>query len=255
MTRAARFALVARACFYLLLAGLVVNLTIEGAHGRQADTKGALETVTGNPLGVVVVIAVALGFLAFGVTRLWGAWRDERPDARRRISTASQGVLYVAVAWIPLSYVFGNREVGSNKSQHRMAGDLLALPAGRLIVIVLGVIVIGLCANQIRRALTQEYADGLQLRGAPPWVKWLVHGAATIGIPARALVLGPLGVCLIVAGVQSDPRHAKGLDQLLSQLAGEWWGAALLVVVACGLLVFSTYTFLEARYRRVLRAV
>jgi len=91
LSKAARFALVARACFYLLLAGLVINLTVQGAHGRQADTKGALETVTGNPAGVVALVAVAVGFLAFGVTRLWGAWRDERPSGWRRTGTGLQG--------------------------------------------------------------------------------------------------------------------------------------------------------------------
>jgi hypothetical protein len=94
----------------------------------------------------------------------------------------------------------------------------------------------------------------MRIGRASRWVKWLVHAAATFGIPARALVFLPLGGCLIAAGVQSDPSHAKGLDQLLAQLAGEWWGVVLLAFAALGLLVFATYSFLEARYRRVLRA-
>lgn len=250
----ARFGLAARSCFYLLLAGLVVNLLVEGAQGPQADAKGALETVARNPLGEAAVFGVALGFLVFGATRLWSAWRDRRSSRRRRATTALQGAFYLVLTWIPLSYVFGNRTAGSNKSQHRVAGDLLGLPAGREIVAALGLIVIGVCANQIRTALTQEYADGMDTRGAPPWVGWLVRAAATFGIPARALVFVPLGVCLIAAAVQSDPRHAKGLDQLLARLPGHWWGAVLIVLVACGLLVFAAYSFLEARYRKVLRA-
>jgi hypothetical protein len=253
MTKVARFGLVARAGFYLLLAGLVVQLAANGGGGRQADAKGALETITGNPLGEAVLVAVAVGFIGCGVARLWGAWRDDRPGGWRRASTALQGAFYLVLMWIPLSYVLGNRQVGSNKSQHRVAGDLLGLPAGREIVAALGLVVIGVCVNQIRMAVAQEYADGLQLRGEPTWVKRLVHVAARLGIPARALVFGPVGICLIIAAVQSDRSHAEGLDQLLSRLAGEWWGVVVLAVVAFGLVVFATYTLLEAKYRKVLR--
>jgi hypothetical protein len=254
MAKVARFGLVARSGFYLLLAGLVVNLAVEGGQGPQADANGALATVAGNPVGEAAIVAVAIGFLAFGITRLWSAWQDERPSGWRRASTALQGAFYVLLMWIPLSYAFGNRTAGSNKSEHRVAGDLLGLPGGRVIVAALGVIVIGVCANQIRTVLTSEYADGMRINRAPRWVQWLVHAAATLGIPARALVFVPLGACLIAAGVQSDPSHAKGLDQLLGQLSGQWWGALLLGFVALGLLVFTTYSLLEARYRKVLRA-
>ncbi|HVT22097.1 MAG TPA: DUF1206 domain-containing protein [Mycobacteriales bacterium] len=254
MAKVARFGLVARSAFYLLLAGLVVNLAVEGGQGPQADAKGALATVAGNPIGEAAIVAVAIGFLAFGVTRLWSAWQDGRPSGWRRTSTALQGAFYVVLMWIPLSYAFGNRTAGSNKSEHRVAGDLLGLPGGRVMVVALGVIVIGVCANQIRTALTSEYAEGMQIRRAPRWVKWLVHAAATVGIPARALVFGPLGGCLIAAGVQSDPTHAKGMDQLLGELAGQWWGSALLGCAACGLAVFTAYSLLEARYRKMLRA-
>lgn len=251
----ARVGLVARSGFYLLLAGLVINLAVSGGNGPQADAKGALETVAGNALGEIVLIAVAIGFLAFGATRLWGAWTDDEPSRWRRTATGLQGAFYLVLMWIPLSYVFGNRTTGSNRSQHRVAGDLLGLPGGRVLVAVLGGIVIVVCANQIRTALTHEYADGMQLRGAPSWAKWLVHAAAMFGIPARALVFIPLGVCLIIAAARSDPSHAKGLDQLLGTLAGKWWGVVLLVLATLGLLVFATYSLLEARYRRVLRAL
>jgi hypothetical protein len=251
---AARSGLVARGGFYLLLAGLVIRLAVEGNSGPQADANGALSTVASNPAGEAAVVAVALGFLAFGATRLWSAWHDRRPSHWRRTTTALQGAFYLALTWIPMSYVLGNHTAGSNQSQHRVAGDLLELPGGREIVIALGVIVIGVCVNQIRTAIAQEYADGMDMKGTPGWVKRLVRGAATAGIPARAVVFAPLGVSLIAAAVQSDPQHAKGLDQLLAQLAGRWWGVVLLDLAAAGLLVFATYSFLEARYRKVLRA-
>lgn len=250
----ARFGLVARGCFYLLLAGLVLNLAAEGPTGPQTNANGALSTVASNVVGELAIIAVAVGFLAFGIARLWGAWTDRKASGWHRIATACQGAFYVVLMWIPLSYALGNHSTGSNQSQHHETGDLLRLPAGREIVAALGVVVIAMCANQIRTALTAEYADGLDLRASPRWVGGLVRGAALVGIPARALVFVPVGVFLIVAACEADPAHADGLDQILAKLSGHWWGTVLLALVACGLLVFATYTFLEARYRKVLRA-
>jgi hypothetical protein len=252
VAKAARFGLVARAGFYLLLAGLVLKIAVEGPAGPQADANGALSTVASDPLGEAAVVAVALGFFAFGGTRLWSVWRDPRPSAWRRTTTALQGAFYLALAWIPLSYVLGNRTAGSNQSQHKVAGDLLRLPAGREIAAALGVVVVVVCANQIRTALSQDYSDGMQTNRAPSWVKWLVRGAGTAGIPARALVFVPVGVFFIVSAVQANPNHAEGLDQVLAKLPGHWWGELLLVLVSLGLLVFAVYTMLEARYRKVL---
>ncbi|HVW79526.1 MAG TPA: DUF1206 domain-containing protein [Mycobacteriales bacterium] len=251
---AARFGLVARGCFYLLLAGLVVNLAVTGRHARQANANGALSTIASDPLGEVAIVAVAIGFLSFGVTRLWSAWSDRRGSAWRRVTTGLQGAFYLALTWIPLGYVLGDHSAGSNQSQHRTAGDLLRLPLGREFVVVLGLVVIGVCVNQIRTAVTEQYADGLDVKQSPRWVRRLVDAAATVGIPARAVVFLPVGVFLIVAAVQSNPSHADGLDQVLARLTGHWWGDVLLAAVAAGLLVFAAYSFLEARYRKVTRA-
>lgn len=250
----ARAGLVARGCFYLLLAGLVVNLAVAGRRGPQANANGALSTIASNSIGEVAIVAVSIGFFGFGVTRLWSAWTDRRCSAWRRATTGLQGAFYLALAWIPLAYVLGQHSTGSNQSQHRTAGDLLRLPLGREIVVVLGLVVIGVCVNQVRTAVTEQYADGLDLERAPGWVRRLVAGAAVVGIPARALVFLPVGVFLIVAAVQADPAHADGLDQVLARLTGHWWGDVLLAAVAVGLVVFATYTFLEARYRKVTRA-
>jgi hypothetical protein len=79
----------------------------------------------------------------------------------------------------------------------------------------------------------------------------LVRVAGKVGIAARALVFFPIGIFLIVAAVQYDPDHAKGIDGELLELSGHSWGDAVILLSAAGLLVFALYSFLEARYRDV----
>jgi hypothetical protein len=85
-------------------------------------------------------------------------------------------------------------------------------------------------------------------------VRGLVRAAGTVGIPARAAVFLPTGVFFMISAVQSDPRRADGLDKELASLAGRDWGVAVLALVALGLAIFALYSFLETRFRAVLRA-
>jgi len=252
----ARSGYVARAGFYLLLAGLVARTAYDGGTGgEQTNAHGALSLIAQTVLGKVAIAAAALGFLLLGLERLASAVVDANAELHRRALTALQGVFYLALTWVSLSFLFGNSQAGSEQSQHRLTGSLLNLPAGRELVVVVGVIVLVVCGVQIWIAARQDFTDGLSLRQAPRWVRWFAEAAGTIGIATRGIVFMPIGVFLIVAAVQSDPQHAKGLDAELATLAGQsWWGPALLGLVALGLLVLAVYSGIEARYRRVDRS-
>ena len=253
---AARTGLAARTGFYLLLAGLVARAAVDrGSTGRQTNANGAMSVIAQSVLGKAALAAAGLGFLALGLVRIAGAVRDAKADLRDRVFAGLQGVFYASLIWVPLSFLFGSRQTGSEQAQQQQTASVLSWPGGRVLVIAAGLVVLGVCAWQIRTALTQDFEDGLELRHAPRWVCWLVEVAGTVGMTARAVVFLPIGVFLIVAAAQADPQHSKGLDAELAALARQsWWGPTLLWVVAAGLVVFAIYSGLEARYRRVARA-
>lgn len=247
----ARVGLVARSIFYCMLVYLVIQMAVDGGRGKQANAHGALTTIARHPGGLAAIGVTAAGFLAFGLTRIWGAVRDDGPSRWRRVTTFLQGAFYVMLTWLPASYALGRRSTGSEQQQHRSASGILSLPAGRELLFALGLIVVGVCANQIRTGVDQNYAQGMDTDGSPGWVRALVRLSGTIGIPARAAVFAPIGIFFMIAAVQSDPRHADGSDAELAALARHRWGLAVLAVVATGLAIFALYSFLEARYRTV----
>lgn len=243
--------MVARAGFYAVLAYLVIGVAVSGgAAPHQANTAGALAVVTRAPLGRIAVGIAAAGFLALGGVRLAVAIRDHESRWWQRAGTGVQGAFYVSLTYLPVAFLMGNRSTGSEQSQRQQTADLLRLPGGGGVVVALGVIVIGASVWQIRTALSQDYLAGLgRPRSALAWA--LVHFAGTAGIAARALVFLPLGGFLIASGVRGDPAQAKGLDGELLDLARQWWGAPVLALVALGLVVFASYSLVEARYRNV----
>jgi hypothetical protein len=253
---AARVGLAARAAFYLLLAGLVARMAFDGGSaGHQTNAHGALSVIAQTVAGKVAIAAAALGFLVLGLVRVAGAVRDRQAELPRRLVTGAQGVFYAALTWVPLSFLFGDRSTGSEQAQKQQTASMLSWPMGRELVVVAGLVVMTVCAVQIRAAVTQDFTEGLQLRRAPAWVCRLVEAAGTVGIAARAVVFLPVGVFLVVAAVQADPQHSKGIDAELALLARQsWWGPLLLGLVALGLVVFAVYAGLDARYRKVGRA-
>jgi hypothetical protein len=246
----ARLGLLSRAGFYLLLAYLVVRITV-AAPGPQVNASGALRTVASAPLGRLLVAAAAAGFLVFGLSRLLGAIRDRDAAVTSRLTTGLQGVFYLCLSEVPLSFVLGNSSTGSEQSERSMTARVLMLPAGRALVLATGLVFVGVCLWQVVTALRTGFTESLAIGGLPGWARSLIRATGRIGITFRALVFLPVGVFLVVSGARSDPRQARGLDASLTGLARSGWGRLLLVLVAAGFVVFAAYTLIEARYRDV----
>ncbi|HST48967.1 DUF1206 domain-containing protein [Jatrophihabitans sp.] len=274
---AARLGYVARGLFYALLAYLVVRIaTLRGAAaeqardaalagsgngratggsgGRQVNAEGALSLISQSLAGTLLLWCAAAGFLTLAAVRLTAAWRDRRPDTARRLSVAGQGLCYIAVGLVPINYLRGNRAAGSESQQHDTAARLLGFPGGGVLVVLAGLVMLAVCGWQLRGVLRQDFTDGLVDDLPQPRARW-IRLAGSIGIVARAVVFGPIGIFLIVAGLTYDPRRARGLDGELLLLAGSAWGSAVLLLVAAALAVFALYSLVEARYRDITRGV
>ena len=247
----ARVGLVARAVFYLLLAGLAISLLVGPAAQGQANANGALRAVAQTPGGAVLLIGAVLGFAAYGVARLVGAATDGRQGRLRRLSTAGQGAVYLAFAAVTGSFLLGQENAGSEQQREQTAGHVLGLPGGRLLVVALGLVVLGVCLWQLIVAARGHFAESLRSEQMSRPVHQIVWLIARVGIAARALAYAPVGVFLILAGVRRAPQQAGGLDAVLLEITRTGWGRAPVMLVAAGFTVFAVYSLIEARYRQV----
>ena len=250
-----RLGLVGRTGFYLILTGLTVRIAMLGGRsGQQANAHGALAIVSKPMLGKLAIGAVALGFLLFGIGRLVGAVEDATVSTTRRVLTALQGLFYVALAYVPCSYLAGNNQTGSQQQQEKTTARVLGLPGGRVILVVVGIILLAVCAQQIRGAVRMDFRDGLDMSRASRLVRKVADASGVVGITARALVFLPIGIFVMISAFESNPGKSYGTDGELLALSGHAWGVAVIAVVAAGLAVFVVYSALEARYREVVSA-
>ena len=248
-----RLGLAGRTGFYVLLTGITIQIALLGGRSsRQADAHGALALVSRPLIGKMAIAAVGLGFVLFGIGRLTGAVKDDSVSRSRRVLTALQGLFYLALAYVPVSYLAGNHMTGSQQEQQKTTARLLGLPGGQEIVFAVGVILIGVCVQQIRGALRQDFRDGLNMDRAPHFLRSVAGTAGLVGISARALVFMPVGVFLMISAVQFNPGKSYGTDAELLRLSGYKWGIAVLSIVAAGLAVFVVFSAIETRYREVI---
>jgi hypothetical protein len=65
------------------------------------------------------------------------------------------------------------------------------------------------------------------------------------------VVFGLIGIFLIKAAVDFNPRKAVGLDGALAKIVDRSYGPLALGVVALGLIAFALYSLADARYRKI----
>ena len=116
-----------------------------------------------------------------------------------------------------------------------------------LVLAGLGIVAIGVFF--VVKGLRRTFLDDLATRGRDEARVITVLGV--VGYVAKGLALVALGALLVTTAVTVDPGSAGGLDEALRAVAALPFGAALLVIVALGLIVYGVYGMVRARRARL----
>jgi hypothetical protein len=246
--RAARLGLVAKGVSYALVAVLAIDVIV-GRGGETASRQGALRTVAAHPLGKVVLVPLAVGFAGYALWRLTDAVFDpsgEGSDAKglaKRAGALARACLYAGLLVTTIEILAGAGG-GSGGTKRETAG-VLGWPAGRELVVAVGLGVAAAAVWNLYRGVSGKFED--KLEQAPGAARW----TGTVGHCARGVVFGIVAWFLVKAAIEYDPKEAVGLDGALAKLAHQAYGEGLLGATAAGLLAYGVYCLFEARYREV----
>jgi MFS family permease len=242
----ARVGLVAQGVSFALVAVLAIQLAL-GEGGEATDRQGALRTIAHDPLGRVLVIALALGFAAYVCWRLLEAVREEKLG--KRISALGKAVIYVALCAAAVSVLLGESRGGDEERE--ATKGILGWPAGRWIV---GAIAAGIAIAALwnfYRALSGQYKKSLETEEMSSTELTWTSRIAFAGLMSRAVVFGLVSWFFFKAAVEYDPKQARGLDGALRKLATASYGPWLLGIVAAGLFAFAVFCFIQVRFREI----
>jgi len=143
----ARVGMIAYGVVHLLISWLALQLAWGAAASKSADPSGALRTLADQPLGKFLLWLVAVGLVALALWQvseaIWGYRnREGAQRVRKQVTSGAKSVIYAALGVSAASVALGTGS-SSSQSQQQTTTGVLALPAGRVIVVVTGLIIVG----------------------------------------------------------------------------------------------------------------
>lgn len=247
-----RLGLVAYGVVHLLVAWLALQVAfgdLDGGGVGKADKTGALQSLSANTGGDVVLWLIAVGLAVSALWQLLEAITGDRTGLR--VMNLGEAVLFGYLSFSAGKLAADAPASSTDKAQRGIVGGLLAQSWGKPVVIALGlgIVVAGLFVA--RHGLARRFAEEHDLARAGGTVRTAILRMGQVGYAALGAVYGMAGALVVVAAVRSQPEKATGLDVALRTFAAQPYGTVLLVVIAAGLAAFAVFTVLAARYRRI----
>jgi hypothetical protein len=248
-----RAGFIARGLVYAIIGFLALDLAT-GHGGKITNQQGAMKTVEQQPFGHFLLAILALGLGGYAIWRLFRAALGHGPEGAdkgiARLGALGSGLVYAGLCAIAVQLLTSGSSSSSGNTKQTASG-VFSWPAGRWVVLVAGLVVLGVAVYQFVRGIGRKFLADDKTEQMGPAMKTWITWAGMVGHIARAVVFGLVGVFLVRAAIDYKADEAIGLDGALGKLYDHPYGPWLLGAVAVGLLAFGIFSITEARYRRI----
>ncbi len=246
----ARIGYVVLGIVHIVVGAIAISIVTGG--GGEADQSGAMEKIRQTPVGVLLLWVIALGLLALAIWQIAEAFLERNPDTKKkwgyRVKYIGTAVAYIAIAWTALVYALGGQSDSSESSQS-FGAQLLATPAGVVVLVLVGLVVGAIGIAFIVRGLTRAFEKHLNLPAGVARPGIVTFGV--VGYVAKGIAIAVTGILFVVAALTHDPAKATGLDGALHALAALPYGPIILWIVGAGLVIYGLFCFARARYAKM----
>jgi hypothetical protein len=250
----ARAGFVARGAVYGIIGVLALKLAL-GAGGETTNQQGAMRTLAEQPLGTFLLVLLAIGLGGYAMWRLFRFALGRGPEGAdsgiERLGALGSGLVYAALCLLAVEILLGARGGSSSGNAKKTTAGVFDWPAGRWLVLLAGLVLIGVGLYQGYRGLTQKFLEDSKTEEMPPEARRWISRIGTVGHLARMVVFGLIGIFVAKAALNYSAKEAIGLDGALAKLQHQTYGHFLLGVVAAGLIAFAVYSISDSRYRRI----
>lgn len=248
---------IAKGTVYALIGLLFLRIAWLGGSDEEANQKGAIEEVADNAFGTTLLVVLAAGLALYVLWRLLtvvlpGDWTGRA--LLDRIGYAVSAVTYVTVLVSIVDVIGSSASASGDEGEDRLieglVKDTLSMTAGRWLVALAGVVVIGIGVAFVHKGWTKSFRDDISgdygLEGT------LVDRLGIVGWIARGAVMIVIGWFLGLAAYRFDADEAAGFDDSIRQLTETGWGSAIAIAIAIGFMAFGAFCIVSARHRDLL---
>lgn len=254
--RTARAGYAAKGVVYLLI-GVLAMQAAGGTGGRTTGPSGVLHVLLRQPFGRWLLALVAVGLAGYAAWRLYCAAVDPKHPGRRdwkraavRVGYTLSALVHGGLAWEAARLALGRSGGGAGDGQaDQRTAELMAAPFGQWLV---GIVGLGVAAYGVAQIVKGVRGRGVEpTRATDAHVQRALERAAQVGLIARGVVFGMMGLFLVRAALEHDPSEAGGLAEALQELARQPYAPMGLGAVALGLAAYGAYQLALARWAAV----
>lgn len=257
----ARAGLVAKGVSFGIMAILAIKLAL-GDGGKATSRQGALRTISQHWSGKILLILLALGFAAYALWRFVQAFAEREDDDNeakgetkkwgKRAGYVGRGLIYSGLTFTAVKILTGSGgQESQNQQAHKTTATVFDWPAGRWLVSIVGLCIIGAGLWNAYRGITRKFEDRWQTGNMSEVERTWGGRAGVLGHLARGIVFSLVGIFMVKAAIEYDSKEAIGLDGALQKLASHSYGSWLLGLTAAGLFAYGLFCLVDARYRDV----
>jgi len=252
----ARAGYVARGLIYIVIGICAIRLA-DGVNGQPASQTGALKLIADQRFGHALLVLMAIGLGGYSLWRLAQVVFGTTPEAGRhstldRIGALGSAVAYATFCFIALSILLAPETTAGNDQKPRdVTRTALEWPAGRWLVGAVGVLFLVVAGYQLYMGISRKFLEDSKVGEMDQSVRKAFTVLGVVGLCARAVAFGLIGVFIFRAARDFKASEAVGLDGALERLTRQSYGPTLLLIVALGLIAFGIYSIADARFRKI----
>ncbi|WP_189005201.1 DUF1206 domain-containing protein [Deinococcus malanensis] len=221
-------------------------------------TRGVLEMIGEDLFGQVTLAVTSMGLFGYA---LWQGYRAVINPERyprtlqgfaKRVGLFLSGSAYASLAFFSTALVlFDGPDRQNLNAEDDWTRWLLSLPLGQLLVGLGGLVVVAVALNLCYVAYSGMFMKRLELEDGHETQRRIITTIGRVGIAARGLIIGIVGVFFVQAAWDFSPEKAGGLREALRAVENGPYGQWLLSFMAAGLVAFGAYELLRSRYRTI----
>ena len=236
----ARLGYAARGIVYLLLGYFALS------SGGGEGTSTVIERLRDVPAGGLLLIAIAVGLVGYGLFRLYSGWLDLNGDGNdpgglfKRFGQAASAVAHLALAYFAAKTAMGLEESGGGARE--AAETAFTFPGGALAVGLAGALIVVAGLGNFLEAWKAKFRRLLDAK-APGWT---CH-AGRAGYAARGAVFVMIGWQVIAYAAGLDDGRI-GMESAMAELSRREW---LFTAIATGLGLFGLFSLVMAAFARI----
>lgn len=260
-TPLARLGYAAKGIVYLIMGLLALSAAL-GGGATPTDQKGVFQTILDQPFGKFLLIVITIGLVGYALWCLCQGILDvdgKGTSAKgivTRVGYTVVGIVYLTLAFAAFKLASGTGSAGSStdKATQDFTAQLLAKPAGVVLVVLAGLGALAIAGVLFYRAWKADFEYLIRPKELGQQGKDLLVTLGRVGYASLGIVFTEISGFLMVAALHRNPGAAQGLGGALRAMSQQPFGRLLLAIVALGLIAYGVFSVASARYRRVGRS-